>query len=62
MQAAVYGNRTTAINRPEDSITTGSRPVLARSGMLVVGDRLTGSYVSQLFSLLALAPPIEERR
>ncbi len=62
MQAAVYGNRTTAINRPEDSITTRSRPALARSGMMVGRDRLTGSHACQRFYQVALAPPLEERR
>jgi hypothetical protein len=62
MQGAAYGNHKTAINRPEESITTRSCPVLASSGMMVGGDRLTGSYASQLFHRLALAPPVEERR
>ena len=62
MQEAAYGNRKTAINGPDDSTNTGSRPVLARSGMMVAVDRLTGSRASQLFHQVALAPLVEERR
>lgn len=62
MQGAANANHTTAINRPEGSLNTRSRPVLASSGMIVGGDRLTGSQASQLFHQVALAPPVEERR
>jgi predicted GIY-YIG superfamily endonuclease len=62
MQGAAHGNRKTAINRPEASITSFPRSVLARSGMLVGGDLFAGSHASQLFHQVPKPPPVEERR
>jgi hypothetical protein len=62
MQGAAYGNRKAAIHRPEESITSFPRPVLASSGMMVGGDLLTGSHASHLLHQVALAPPVKERR